>query len=117
MIYCPPYRAGPKERQFEKVEINKMLAMKVIRPAQIEWPESSALAAKKEGSLKLCVDFCKLNIVSIWCSFYVSAVGNCIDALGDATIFSTFDAKKCYWQVEIQMEHRKKRASAFHHGL
>lgn len=36
-IHAAPYRAGPKPQEFERSEIERMLAMTVIEPAQTEW--------------------------------------------------------------------------------
>ena len=50
-IHSVPYRAGPKAREFEKQEIQKMLSMNVIEPAQSEWAAPIVFAPKKDGSL------------------------------------------------------------------
>lgn len=41
----------------------------------------------------------------------------CIDSLGKATVFSTFDANNWYWQVEIDEKQRDKTAFTTQHGL
>lgn len=52
-----PYRAGPKARELEKTEIDKMHGMNVIESAQSECASLTVLALKREGSLLLCVDY------------------------------------------------------------
>ena len=41
----------------------------------------------------------------------------CIDSLGDATIFTTLDANWGYWQIEVNPEDREKTAFVSHHGM
>ena len=36
-VHCAPYRAGPNAREFERQEMQKMVDMGVIEPAQTEW--------------------------------------------------------------------------------
>lgn len=50
-----PYRAGRKEREFEKMEIDKMIRMNVIEPRDSEWASPFLFAPKKDESLQfLC---------------------------------------------------------------
>ena len=50
------YRAGPKAREFEAQEIDRMLKAGVIEPAQSEWASPVVLLPKKDGTLRFCVD-------------------------------------------------------------
>lgn len=63
-IRSAPYRDGPKTREFEEAEIDKMLLQEVIEPAQTEWATPIAFASKKDGSLHFCVEYKKLNAVT-----------------------------------------------------
>lgn len=53
--------AGPKAREFEKAEINYIVAMKVIKTVQAEWATPIFFALKKDISLRLCVDHRKFT--------------------------------------------------------
>ena len=60
-----PYRAGPKARELEEAEIKKQLEAKVIEPAQSEWGAPVLFVPKKCGKLRFCVDYRKLNSMTI----------------------------------------------------
>lgn len=90
-IHSAKYRAGPHPRKYEKHEIDRMLGMDVIEPAQTEWVESFVLANKNEKILRSFVDYCKQNKVTICNSPVILPMEDCIDALGEAPIFSTLD--------------------------
>lgn len=64
-IHSVPYRVGPKAREFETAKFDKMLIHKVIEPIQIEWAPPIVFAIKKDGSLRFCVFYRKLNAVTI----------------------------------------------------
>lgn len=59
-----PYRAGPKARELEKTEINKVLAENIIEPAQTEWASPIVFAPKEDGTVRFCVDYRKVNEIT-----------------------------------------------------
>ena len=82
-----PYRAGPAQRKLEEEEIKKMLDLKVIEPSNSEWAAPIVFAPKKDGSLRLCIDYRRLNAATIRNSYPIPRIHECIDSLGDATVF------------------------------
>jgi hypothetical protein len=64
-VHCQPYRAGPKSRALESAEIQRMLKAEVIEPATSEWPSPIVLVAKLDGSIRFCVDYRRLNAVTV----------------------------------------------------
>lgn len=111
------YDAGPKARELEKQEINQILAMDAIEYVKTEWASPIVFVPKEDGDLRLCVDFCKLNAVTIRDSYLIPRLEECTDSLGDARILSILDASSGYWRVEIAKEDCDKTAFTFHHGL
>ena len=60
-VHSHPYRAGPKAREGEEDEEQRMLDAGVIEPAKSEWASSAVLIPKSDGSLRFCVDYKKFN--------------------------------------------------------
>ena len=116
-IYQAPYRAGPTAREKEKTEVNRMLRASVIEPATVEWASPAVFVPKKDGTMRFCVDYRKLNAVTLWDSYPLPRMDECIDSLGDATVFTTLDFNGGYWQVEVAEEDRNKTTFASHCGL
>ena len=56
-----PYRDGPKTRKIEQFEIDKQLHAGVIDPSNSSWASPVLFAPKKDGSLRLCIDYRRLN--------------------------------------------------------
>ena len=112
-----PYRAGPKAREFEAQEIDRMLKAGVIEPAQSEWASPVVLVPKKDGTLRFCVDYRRLNAMSVRDSYPLPRMDECIDSLGEAKVFTTLDCNWGYWQVPIREKDRDKTTFASHSGL
>ena len=101
-VHQHPYRAGAKEREFERSEIRKMLEEGVIRPSTSEWASPVVLAPKPDGSLRFCVDYRKVNELTKRDCYPLPRMDDCLDSLGEANIFSTLDANCGYWQLPMR---------------
>lgn len=64
-IHSAWYRDHPNVRELENQEIEKMLAIDVIKPAQTNWASQFVFMRRKDGTLRFCVDDQKLNAVTI----------------------------------------------------
>ena len=111
-----PYRAGPKNRQVVAEHLQTQLDAGVIEPACSEWASPVVLVLKKDGSVRFCVDFRRLNAVTIADTYPLPRMEDCIDSLGEARVFSTLDALWGYWQVPIAEEDRDKTTFTTHLG-
>ena len=96
-LYQHAYRAGPESRKVLEDHINLQLAADVIEPAQSEWASPVLLAPKKDGTLRFCVDFRRLNTLTIPDTHPLPRMEDCIDSLGEARLFTTLDALWGYW--------------------
>ena len=65
---------------------------------------------KKKGTLRFCIDFRKLNDVTIKDAHPLPQIDDTLEALKGAKLFSTLDLKSGYWQVPINEEHKSKTA-------
>lgn len=108
-IISAPYRDWPKEQELEKEEIGKLVSMNMKKPAQSKWASPIILVLKKDGSLRFCVDYCRLNQMKVRDSYPISTLGN-------AEVFETLDANSGYWKRGIDNRERDKTAFTSHHG-
>jgi len=116
-IASAPYRAGPKAPRAESAEVERMLRMGAIEPAQSAWDSPVVLVPKPDGTLRFCVDYRKLNAVTVRDTYPLPRMDECIDSLRDANIFTTLDCNSGYWQVPVSPGDRDKATFVCHSGL
>ena len=90
-IRQPPYRLAHAYRQLVQQEIKEMLEADIIEPSTSEWASPIVLVRKKDGTMRFCVDYRKLNAVSEADAYPMPRVDELIDNLGPAHYISTLD--------------------------
>ncbi|KAL5965075.1 Transposon Ty3-I Gag-Pol polyprotein [Taenia solium] len=81
--------------------VDEIIKNDVIRPSKSPWASPIAPVKKSDGSLRLCVDYRKLNAVTKKDAFSLPHINDSLDSLHKAKWFSTLDLKSGYWQVEV----------------
>lgn len=107
-------------RGFEEEEekhLTAMLDAGVIQPSSSPWASSPVLVRKKDGGVRWCLDFRKLNAVTKKDAFPLPLISDCLDALAGNKYMSTLDMASGYWQIEIHPEDREKTAFITRFGL
>lgn len=94
-----------------------MLQKEVIKPSNSPWASPIVLVKKKDGSTRFCVDYRRLNSVTVKGAYPLPRVDESFDSLAGAKYFCTLDLASGYWQVVMQPEDRPKTAFASHKGL
>jgi hypothetical protein len=115
--YSQPYRAGAKAREAESVEIHRMLPAGVIEPATSESASPVLIIPKPDGSMRFCIDYRRLNTVTVRASYPLPRMDECIDSLVGASVFSTLDCNSCYWKISVSPEDKEKTTFTSHEGL
>ena len=64
-ISIPPYRIAPVELRELKVQLQDLLDKGFIHPSTLPWGAPVLFVKKKDGSLRLCIDYWQLNKVTI----------------------------------------------------
>jgi hypothetical protein len=116
-LNAPPYRCAPNRRKIIEENINEMLKEKIISPSNSPWASPVVLAPKKDGSFRFCIDYRKLNAVTIRDAYPIPRVDDTLDALEEAQFISTVDLRSGYWQVEMDPKSQAMTAFISHKGL
>ena len=98
-------------------QLDEMLRQGVIEPSYSPWASPICLVRKKDGGLRFCVDYRKLNSVTKADAFPIPHMGDCLNTLGGSKIFSALDLASGYWQCEMDKESSEKAAITTHRGL
>src|SRR4029434_8245823 len=104
--YRIPAQLLPKIRQ----EVETMLEMGIIEPSHSEWSCPIVLVPKKDGTMRFCMDFRKLNSISAFDPYPMPRVDELIDRLGCAKYLTTLDLSKGYWQVPLAADTKELTA-------
>ncbi len=116
-IRLPPYRLPQAYRGTVKNEMQEMLEHGVIEPSTSEWSAPIVLVKKKDGSMRFCVDYRRLNGVSEADAYPMPRIDEMIDRLGQAKFITTLDLTKGYWQVPLTEKAKTKTAFVTPFGL
>lgn len=88
-------------RWLVKAEIDNEFEAVVIEANTSEWASLAVLVPKKDGSLRFYVDYRRVNTLTLSDAYPLSRMEDCIDSLGDTTVFSTLNCSFGYWQVSV----------------
>jgi hypothetical protein len=85
--------------------------------SDIPWSSPVVLVRKKNGDLRFCVDYRKLNDVTRKDCFPLPRIDDTLDMLAGVKWFSTLDLKSGYWQVDLHPDDKEKTAFSTGQGL
>ena len=113
----PAYRLPQAYHETVQQNLQDMLAAGFIEPSKSEWASPIVLVKKKDGSLRLCVDYRRLNARTTVDAYPMPRIDDLLDRLGQARFLTTLDLARGYWQVPMADEDRSKTAFTTHMGL
>ena len=90
--------------------LKMMLDAGVIRPNNSPWCNAVVLVRKKDGSLRFCIDFRKLNSLTVKDSHLLPHICETLESLAEAAHYSTFDMNSGFWQVPMDEESKQHTA-------
>ena len=109
-IYLP-HRQIPIQLQSEVRKcLDAWLKAGIIRPSKSPYVSQVVIVCKKMGEIRLCVDFRKLNAISIRDSFPLPQIEEALQAVQAAIWFSSFDLAQGYLQMAMEEEDIQKTA-------
>ena len=112
-----PYRLPHAYRETVQKDLREMEEAGIIVHSTSEWASPIVLVPKKDGTMRMCVDYRKLNSVSEADAYPMPRIDELIDRLGSANYISTLDLTRGYWQVPVAQESQPKTAFTTPFGL
>ncbi|KAK4403215.1 Transposon Ty3-G Gag-Pol polyprotein [Sesamum angolense] len=100
-ISITPYRMASVELQDLKKQLEELLKKGFVRPSTSPWGAPVLFVKKKDGSMRLCVDYPQLNRVTVKNKYPLPRIDDLLDQLKGATTFSKIDLRSGYWQLRI----------------
>uniref|UniRef100_A0A670IUR3 Gypsy retrotransposon integrase-like protein 1 n=1 Tax=Podarcis muralis TaxID=64176 RepID=A0A670IUR3_PODMU len=116
-IASRPYRVGEAVAQNIESEVKEMLELGVIEPSKSAWASPIVLVPKPDGSIRFCVDYRKINMITVPDVFPLPRIDTLIEKLGCARFITVMDLTKGYWQIPLSPEASEKSAFTTHVGL
>ncbi|KAL0539555.1 hypothetical protein IC582_023771 [Cucumis melo] len=111
-----PYRMAPAELKELKVQLQELLDKGFIRPSVSPWGAPVLFVKKKDGSMRLCIDYRELNKVTVKNRYPLPRIDDLFDQLQGATVFSKIDLRSGYHQLRIKDEDVPKTAFRSRYG-
>jgi len=115
-ISIAPYRMSASELGELKKQLEELLEKQFIRPSVSPWGALVLLVKKKDGSMRLCVDYRQLNKVTIKNRYPLPRIDDLMVQLVGAEVFSKIDLRSGYHQIRVKAEDISKTAFLTRYG-
>ena len=115
-IKQPPRRVPLAYAEKEKAAIEELKAKGVIRDSVSPWASPIVLVSKKDGTVRPCVDYRKVNSLVEPDGFPLPRIQDCLDAVAGSSLFSTLDLTSGYFQIPLKEEDIPKSAFVCKYG-
>ncbi|ETM47977.1 hypothetical protein L914_07435, partial [Phytophthora nicotianae] len=116
-IKQPPYQVSKTEGDVMESEIQEYLDLGPIRPSTSPWVSPVPMIRKPDGGIRFCIDYRKLNSVTVKDSYPMPLIDDILDVLGNAKLFSTMDIASGYWNVPMDPGSVEKTAFTSKFGI
>ena len=97
-----PYRMAPMELKELKIQLQDLLDKGFIRSSVSPWGAPVLFVKKKDGTLRLCVDYRQLNKMIMKNKYLLPRIDELFNQLKGASIFSKIDLRSGYHQLRIK---------------
>ncbi|XP_042012104.1 uncharacterized protein LOC121760512 [Salvia splendens] len=111
-----PYRMAAKELGELKIQLQELMDLGFIRPSTSPWGAPVLFVKKKDGSLRMCIDYRELNKLTLKNKYPLPRIDDLFDQLKDARVFSKMDLRSGYHQLRIRPEDVPKTAFRTRYG-
>nr|GEZ68384.1 retrotransposable element Tf2 [Tanacetum cinerariifolium] len=115
-IYKAPYHMAPIELKELKDQLQELLERGFIRPSVSPWGAPVLFVKKKDGSMRLCIDYRKLNKITIRNRYPLPQIDDLFDQLQGAMHFSKINLRSGYHQLRVREQDIDKTAFRTRYG-
>ncbi|RHN45425.1 putative nucleotidyltransferase, Ribonuclease H [Medicago truncatula] len=115
-VSMAPYRMSASELAELKKQLEDLLEKKFVRLSVSPWGAPVLLVKKKDGSMRLCIDYRQLNKVTIKNRYPLPRIDDLMDQLVGAKVFSKIDLRSRYHQIKVKDEDMQKTAFRTRYG-
>ncbi|KAJ9553505.1 hypothetical protein OSB04_017550 [Centaurea solstitialis] len=110
------YRLAPPEMQELYSQLEELLEKGFIRPSSLPWGAPILFVKKKDGSMRMCIDYRELNKLTVKNRYPLSRIDDLFDQLQGAAWFSKIDLRSGYHQLKVREEDVHKTAFMTRYG-
>jgi len=107
---------APTELKELKIQLDELLQKGFIRPSVSPWGAPVLFVKKKDGTLRLCIDYRELNKITIKNKYHLPRIDDLFDQLQGARVFSKIDLRSGYHQLRIKPKDIPKTAFRTRYG-
>ena len=107
-VYKAPYRMAPVELRELKTQMQDLLDKGIIRPNVSPWGAPVLFVKRKDGNMRLCIDYRELKNLTIKNKYPLPRIDDLFDQLKGTIYFSKIDLRSGYHQLKIKSEYIHK---------
>ena len=96
--------------------VEDLLKQNIIRKSQSPWNAALVVVPKKDGTIRMCVDYRNLNALTIRPIYPIPDTKHLLDSLSGSAYFSSIDLSSAYYQCEMAEKDKPKTAFATRKG-
>ena len=111
-----PYRLAPSEMQELSSQLQELLSKGFIRPSSSPWGAPILFVKKKDGSMRMCIDYRELNKLTVKNRYPLPRIDDLFDQLQGASFFSKIDLRSGYHQLRVHDDDIPKTAFRTRYG-
>jgi hypothetical protein len=115
-ISMAPYRMSAAELEKLKEQLKELLEKRFVRPSVSPWGAPVLLVKKKDGSMRLWIDYRQLNKATIKNKYPLPRIDDLMDQLVGVCVFSKIDLRSGYHQIRVKAEDIPKTAFRTRYG-
>ena len=105
-----PYRIPNKLKEGVRAEVEKLVDLGIVVPSTSPWASPVVPVPKKDGTVRVCVDYRKVNEVTVADPYYMATMDEILERVGESCVMSKLDLAKGFYQVEVEPQSQKKTA-------